>query len=184
VLLASGVPLADALGALRAIEPPAGRMQRLGGGDAPLVVVDYAHSPDALQKVLTALRPALAIDGTLFCVFGCGGDRDVGKRPEMGRIAAQLADRVVVTSDNPRSEDPAAIAEAIVAGIETTGNDHWSVELDRGCAIDTAVAEARRGDVVLVAGKGHETTQEASGTRVHFSDAEAATAALAAWRHR
>ncbi len=159
-------------------------MQRFGGGEAPLVVVDYAHSPDALEQVLGALRPAVASGGRLACVFGCGGDRDAGKRPEMGRIAARGADRIVVTSDNPRSEDPAAIAAAVVAGIEAAGGRGWTVELDRGVAIATAVAEARRGDVVLIAGKGHETTQEAKGVRLHFSDADAATAALAAWRPR
>jgi UDP-N-acetylmuramoyl-L-alanyl-D-glutamate--2,6-diaminopimelate ligase len=159
-------------------------MQRLGGGEAPLVVVDYAHTPDALEKVLAALRPAVARGGTLACVFGCGGDRDAGKRPAMGGIAARLADRVVVTSDNPRSEDPSTIADAIVAGVEAAGAADWDVELDRGTAIAAAVARARRGDVVLIAGKGHETTQEARGTRVHFSDAEAAAAALAAWRAR
>ena len=184
VLLASGVALPAALAALREIEPPAGRMQRLGGGEAPLVVVDYAHTPDALEKVLLALRPAVAPGGALACVFGCGGDRDAGKRPAMGRIAARLADRAVVTSDNPRSEDPAAIAEAIVAGIEAVGAVDWEVELDRGVAIAAAVAGARRGDVVLIAGKGHETTQEARGTRVRFCDAEVATAALAVWRSR
>jgi UDP-N-acetylmuramoyl-L-alanyl-D-glutamate--2,6-diaminopimelate ligase len=184
VLLASGVTLADALAALALVEAPPGRMQRFGGGEAPLVVVDYAHSPDALEQVLGALRPAVASGGRLACVFGCGGDRDAGKRPEMGRIAARGADRIVVTSDNPRSEDPAAIAAAVVAGIEAAGGRVWTVELDRGVAIATAVAEARRGDVVLIAGKGHETTQEAKGVRLHFSDADAATAALAAWRPR
>jgi UDP-N-acetylmuramoyl-L-alanyl-D-glutamate--2,6-diaminopimelate ligase len=184
VLLASGVALPDALAALSRVEPPAGRMQRLGGGDAPLVVVDYAHTPDALQKVLAALRPAVAPGAQLACVFGCGGDRDPGKRPAMGRIAATLADRVVITSDNPRSEDPAAIADAVAAGARAAGAAPWSVELDRGAAIATAVADARHGDVVLIAGKGHETTQEARGERVHFSDAEAAAAALAAWRRR
>ena len=184
VLLASGVALPDALAALRAVEPPAGRMQRLGGGDAPLVVVDYAHSPDALEKVLAALRPAVAAGGTLVCVFGCGGDRDAGKRPQMGHIAARQADRIVVTSDNPRSEDPAAIAEGIVAGIDAAGGRDYAVELDRGAAIRAAVAAARTGDVVLIAGKGHETTQEARGTRAHFSDADTAAAALADWRSR
>ena len=106
VLLASDVPLDDAAVALARLQPPAGRMQRLGGGGRPLVIVDYAHTPDALEKVLTALRPAVAPPGELVCVFGCGGDRDPGKRPEMGHIAARFADRVVVTSDNPRSEDP------------------------------------------------------------------------------
>src|SRR6185369_13374661 len=109
VLLASDVPLAAALDALSHLEPPAGRMQRLGGGEGPLVVVDYAHTPDALEKALAALRPAVRAGRELRAVFGCGGDRDKGKRPQMGRIAATLADRVYVTNDNPRSEDPQAI---------------------------------------------------------------------------
>ena len=108
-----------------------GRMQRLGGTDRPLVVVDYAHTPDALEKVLTALRPAVAAPGELICVFGCGGDRDAGKRPEMGHIAARFADRIVVTTDNPRSEDPAAIANAVVRGVRDEGNRRWSIEIDR-----------------------------------------------------
>src|SRR5262249_33178825 len=152
VLLASGIALDDALGALARITAPPGRMQRFGGGFAPLVVVDYAHSPDALEKVLTALRPAVAEGGELICVFGFGGDRDAGKRPDMGRIAARLADRTVVTSDNPRGEDPAAIAEAIVRGIRDTGNSRWTLELDRGAAIRNAISTAHGGDVVLVAG--------------------------------
>jgi UDP-N-acetylmuramyl tripeptide synthase len=159
-------------------------MQRFGGGFAPLVVVDYAHSPDALEKVLTALRPAVVEGGDLVCVFGCGGDRDAGKRPDMGRIAIRLADRVVVTSDNPRNEDPAAIADAIVRGIRETGRSQWTLELDRGAAIREAIASARGGDVVLVAGKGHEDYQESRGVRTHFSDAEVATVALAEWTRR
>ncbi len=181
VLLASDVRLDRAVAALAKVEPPRGRMQRLGGGERPVIVVDYAHSPDALEKALTALRPVVAKGGQLVCVFGCGGNRDTGKRPEMGRIAAQLADRVLVTSDNPRDEDPAAIAEAVLHGIRETGNRRWALELDRGTAIATAVKHARPGDVVLVAGKGHEDYQEIAGRREHFSDAEAATAALAAW---
>jgi len=181
VLLASGVPLDAALRSLARIEPPPGRMQRLGGGLLPLVVVDYAHSPDALQKVLTALRPAVASAHELVCVFGCGGDRDAGKRPEMGTAAGRLADRLVVTSDNPRTEDPAAIASAVVNGIRTTSNRHWSVELDRAKAIRAAIAAAGPGDVVLIAGKGHEDYQEKNGVRHHFSDARVAAAALAAW---
>jgi len=181
VLLASGIALDDALAALGRITAPPGRMQRFGGGFAPLVVVDYAHSPDALEKVLTALRPAVADGGELVCVFGAGGDRDAGKRPEMGRIAAKLADRVVVTSDNPRGEDPAAIADAIVRGIRESGHSRWTLELDRGAAIRAAIASADGGDVVLVAGKGHEDYQEAKGVRMHFSDAEVAVAELAAW---
>jgi UDP-N-acetylmuramoyl-L-alanyl-D-glutamate--2,6-diaminopimelate ligase len=181
VLLAAGVPLDASLAALARIEPPAGRMQRLGGGLLPLVIVDYAHSPDALEKVLVALRPAVAAGRELVCVFGCGGDRDVGKRPEMGAVAGRLADRVVVTSDNPRTEDPEQIASAIVGGIRGTANRSWSVELDRAQAIRAAIAAARSGDVVLLAGKGHENYQERNGERREFSDARAAAAALAAW---
>ncbi len=178
VLLASEVPLADALAALARVEPPAGRMQRFGGGSAPLVVVDYAHSPDALDKALSALRGNVAAGRSLICVFGCGGDRDAGKRREMGRTAARLADRVVVTTDNPRSEDPAAIAEAIGIGIREAEGADYDVELDRGDAIRSAIRAARAGDVVLVAGKGHEDYQEAAGVRTHFSDAEAVVAAM------
>ncbi|MEP7182102.1 MAG: UDP-N-acetylmuramoyl-L-alanyl-D-glutamate--2,6-diaminopimelate ligase [Betaproteobacteria bacterium] len=179
VLLASDVPQDAALAALAGVRPPPGRMQRFGAVDAPLVVVDYAHSPDALEKVLTALKPALAAGSELVCVFGCGGDRDAGKRPEMGRVVARLADRVIVTSDNPRNEDPATIASAIVRGIRDTGNRRWTVELDRAAAIAAAIGSAKAGDVVLVAGKGHEDYQERNGVREHFSDAEAVAVALA-----
>jgi UDP-N-acetylmuramoyl-L-alanyl-D-glutamate--2,6-diaminopimelate ligase len=142
-------------------------------------VVDYAHTPDALEKVLAALRPAVGTGGSLVCLFGCGGDRDAGKRREMGRIAASLADRVVVTSDNPRGEDPTSIAMAIAEGVRDAGNRHWRLEVDRGKAIDQAIAAARAGDVLLLAGKGHEDYQEAHGVRTPFSDAARAAAALA-----
>ena len=181
VLLASEVPFADALGALSTLIPPPGRMQRLGGDGKPLVVVDYAHTPDALEKALRALRPAVAASGELICVFGCGGDRDKGKRPEMGRIAAELADRVIVTTDNPRSEDPAEIAGAIVRGIRQTSARRWSVVLDRASAIRDAIAGGNRADIVLVAGKGHETYQESRGARLPFADSIEAAAALANW---
>jgi UDP-N-acetylmuramoyl-L-alanyl-D-glutamate--2,6-diaminopimelate ligase len=184
VLLVSDVPLADALAALGEVDAPPGRMQRLGGDVRPLVVIDYAHTPDALEKVLTALRPAVVAGGELVCVFGCGGDRDAGKRPQMGRVASRLADYVIVTSDNPRSEDPEAIASEIVHGIRDTGNRHWTVDLDRAAAIAGAIASAHPGDVVLVAGKGHEDYQETNGVREHFSDVEAATAALDRWGAR
>ena len=180
VLLASDVPLAGALAALSQVTAPPGRMQRLGGEGKPLVVVDYAHSPDALDQVLIALRP-VAAGGELICVFGCGGDRDPGKRPQMGAVAARHADRIVVTSDNPRAEDPAAIAMAIVDGIRAAGSGRWTLELDRAAAIRLAVANAKHGDVVLIAGKGHEDYQETNGVRAPFSDAEVAATALAEW---
>jgi UDP-N-acetylmuramoyl-L-alanyl-D-glutamate--2,6-diaminopimelate ligase len=183
VLVASDVPFAAALAALRDLAPPAGRMQRLGGDDAPLVVVDYAHTPDALEKALTALRPAVRPGRSLAVVFGCGGDRDKGKRPLMGRIAATLADRVVVTSDNPRSEPPQAIAQAIAEGIHESGNRRYRVELDRAAAIRLALSDAQPGDVVLIAGKGHEPYQEIAGLRLPFSDVAVARRALAPADH-
>ena len=180
VLLVSDVPLAAALEALAHLQPPAGRMQRLGGGDSPLVVVDYAHTPDALEKALSALRPAVRAGRELRAVFGCGGDRDKGKRPQMGRIAASLADRVYVTNDNPRSEDPQAIAQAVVQGIREAGNRRYRVELDRAAAIHLALEDAQPGDVVLIAGKGHEPYQETAGVRRPFSDLAVAREALGA----
>ena len=184
VLLVSGVEFEQALDVISHFDAPPGRMQRSGGGYAPLVVVDYAHTPDALDKALTALRPSVASGGELVCVFGCGGERDRGKRPEMGRVAAQLADRVVITSDNPRSEDPAAIASEIVHGIRETGNRRYGIQLDRAAAIAGAISRAHVGDVVLLAGKGHEPYQEAAGERQPFLDWDHVTRALAAWSGR
>jgi len=181
-LLAADVPLADALAQLAKLEPANGRMQRLGGrlpNDEPLVVVDYAHTPDALEKTLDALRPiAQARGGKLVCLFGCGGDRDATKRPLMGAIAERLADAVVVTSDNPRSEDPRAIIDQIVAGMAHPENARC-VE-DRANAILQAVRGAGREDVVVLAGKGHEATQEIMGKKRVFSDQDHARLALAA----
>jgi UDP-N-acetylmuramoyl-L-alanyl-D-glutamate--2,6-diaminopimelate ligase len=176
VLLAAGVDLQDAVRAMADLEPVAGRLQMLREPGRPLVVVDYAHSPDALQKVLETLRGVLEPGARLICVFGCGGDRDAGKRPLMGEIATRLADEAVVTSDNPRSEDPLAIIDQIVAGAHP--NHH--VEADRAQAIRRAVCGARAGDIVLVAGKGHEPYQEIGGVRYPFSDAAVARAALRA----
>ena len=165
VLLATGMPLAEAAARLSQAVPVAGRMERFGGGAGqPLVVVDYAHTPDALEKVLQALREHT--QGKLVCVFGCGGDRDRGKRPLMGRIAEQLADVVIVTSDNPRHEDPAAIINEIVSGMQSIPR----AQPDRVRAIRTALAEARAGDIVLVAGKGHEDYQEIGDQRLDYSD--------------
>ncbi len=175
-LLAAGVAWDEALAAVCALAPVPGRLERLGGGEAPLVVIDYAHTPDALEKALESLRPALAPGARLICVFGCGGDRDAGKRPLMGEAAARLADRVIVTSDNPRGEPPRAIIEQVLAGIAAGGAE--AIE-DRQVAIFAAVHQARRGDVVLLAGKGHETYQEIAGARHPFNDRDVAAAALA-----
>jgi UDP-N-acetylmuramoyl-L-alanyl-D-glutamate--2,6-diaminopimelate ligase len=185
VLLAGGIPLARAVAALAALKPLPGRLQRLGGGARPLVVVDYAHTPDALQQALTTLRELLPAQpretsnaSRLICVFGCGGERDPGKRPHMGRIAARLADRVVVTSDNPRGEAPGDIIRDIVAGVPGRARG-VEIESDRRAAILRAVGEARGGDIVLLAGKGHERYQEIRGVRHPFSDAAVAREALA-----
>jgi UDP-N-acetylmuramoyl-L-alanyl-D-glutamate--2,6-diaminopimelate ligase len=177
-LRALGHPLPQAVRALAGVAPVPGRMQRIAGRDVE-VVVDYAHTPDALEKVLAALRPlARARGGRLVCVFGCGGDRDATKRPLMGAIAEQGADRVVITSDNPRSEVPGAIVSQIRAGLSAHARDVALVE-DRREAIARAVTEAAAGDVVLLAGKGHEDYQEIAGVRRPFSDLEEARAALA-----
>jgi UDP-N-acetylmuramyl tripeptide synthase len=150
-------------------------MQRIGGGDRPLVVVDYAHSPDALDKVLTAAADiARPRSGSLLCVFGCGGERDHGKRPLMGEAASRHADFVVVTSDNPRGEDPAKIVAEILPGVSAA----HAVEPDRRAAIRLAVARSGPGDVIVVAGKGHEPYQEVAGERLPFSDVDEASAAL------
>jgi UDP-N-acetylmuramoyl-L-alanyl-D-glutamate--2,6-diaminopimelate ligase len=183
VLLTSGIALDDVGRSLARLQPVPGRMQRAGGAGRPLVVVDYAHTPDALEKVLGALRPvAAARGGRLEVVFGCGGDRDPGKRREMGTIAARLADRVLVTSDNPRSEDPEAIIEHIVAGVSAARV--VDTLTDRAAAIEMAIGRAQAEDVVLLAGKGHEPYQEVNGIRHPFSDLGRAEAALARWGGR
>jgi UDP-N-acetylmuramoyl-L-alanyl-D-glutamate--2,6-diaminopimelate ligase len=159
-LLQRGAGLAEALRALSSVRTVPGRIEGYRGPAAkPLVVVDYAHTPEALEQILKAVRAHTA--GRLICVFGCGGDRDRGKRPLMGRVAVSLADAVIVTDDNPRSEDPAAIAEDIQAGIRLTPNASRlrAVIHDRAEAVRAAVADAGADDVVVIAGKGHETTQ-------------------------
>ncbi len=177
-LLARGLDIDAALASVSGLPDVPGRMQRLGGAGRPLVVIDYAHTPDALEKVLNALRPvADAGGGNLSVVFGAGGDRDAAKRARMGEAASRMADGIVLTSDNPRSEDPAAIIEAIRAGVSVA----HAVEPDRARAIVAAIRGARVGDVVLVAGKGHETYQEIAGRRQPFSDQAVALQALAAW---
>ncbi len=178
VLVAQGLSPAEIVVHLARLQPPAGRMACQGGDNAPLVVVDYAHTPDALTHILAALRDVTtARGGRLICVFGCGGDRDPGKRPEMGRAAALGADNVVVTSDNPRWETPDAIIAAIVDGAPGA-----TVIEDRAEAIATIIAAAAAEDVVLLAGKGHEQTQEIRGQYYPFDDAMHARKALAAWR--
>jgi UDP-N-acetylmuramoyl-L-alanyl-D-glutamate--2,6-diaminopimelate ligase len=162
-----GVPLTTIARALPGIEPVPGRFQPVDEGQDFAVLVDYAHTPDSLENVLTAARTLT--DGRLVCVFGCGGDRDRGKRPQMGEIAARLADLVIVTSDNPRSEQPQAIVEEILAGV--TGTAPVEALVDRREAVGRAIALAGPGDVVVVAGKGHEQGQEfAAGEKLPFDD--------------
>ena len=166
-LLALGVPLPQAVDALQKTQGVPGRMERFGGdGRQPLVIVDYAHTPDGLEQALLASRELCP--GRLICVFGCGGNRDTGKRPLMGEVAKRYADSVIVTSDNPRDEDPAAIIGEIVAGMGPAAA--VTVEADRRAAIALAVSRASRDDVILVAGKGHEAYQEIAGRRLSFSD--------------
>jgi UDP-N-acetylmuramoyl-L-alanyl-D-glutamate--2,6-diaminopimelate ligase len=166
-LVSLGAPLADAVRVLAECVPPPGRMEVIepAVGDKPMAVVDYAHTPDALAKALGALREHCK--GALWCVFGCGGDRDPGKRSIMGAIADELADRIIVTDDNPRSENPQEITRAILSGIQSGG---VRVIHDRGEAIGTALKEAQARDVVLIAGKGHEDYQIYGDTRRSFSD--------------
>ncbi|MDI3323640.1 UDP-N-acetylmuramoyl-L-alanyl-D-glutamate--2,6-diaminopimelate ligase [Pontibacterium granulatum] len=177
VLGAMGVNADQIEQELAALTPVPGRMQCLGEGDQPLVIVDYAHTPDALEKALEATREHTA--GKLLCVFGCGGDRDNGKRPEMGRIAAKLADALYITSDNPRTEDPQQIIDMIVPGC--AGAEEQRVHVDREQAIQAAVKAAGSNDVVLIAGKGHEDYQEIMGKRYPFDDVQVAQAALGEW---
>lgn len=178
-LRALGVPLADAAQAVGSLSPVPGRMQRVTADlpGQPEVVVDYAHSPDALEKALLALQPfARQRGGQLWCVFGCGGNRDAGKRPMMGAIAAKLAGHVVLTSDNPRDEAPGFILAQILAGI--AGHDEVDVIEDRREAIAMATSRAGAADVILLAGKGHEQYQEIAGTKRAFSDLSEAREAL------
>jgi UDP-N-acetylmuramoyl-L-alanyl-D-glutamate--2,6-diaminopimelate ligase len=172
-----GVPLHDAVNACSALHPVPGRMECLGDPGEPKVVVDYAHTPDALGQALTALRSlATQRGGRLWCVFGCGGDRDPSKRPLMGAIALQKADQVVVTSDNPRSEKPEAIISQILLGL--VQSKAVTVQCDRALAIADAIDRAAAQDVVLLAGKGHEATQEIAGIKHAFLDRDHARRAL------
>ena len=176
-LVQQGVPLAQLLEGLANFRGVPGRMERVvvgdGGGD-PAVLVDYAHTPDGLANALAACRPFTK--GRLICVFGCGGDRDRSKRPQMGAIAAQLADQLYVTSDNPRTEDVQQILADVTAGIAPGAS--MQVDADRAVAIAAAIAAAAPGDLVLIAGKGHEDYQILGTTKVHFDDREEAEKAL------
>ncbi len=174
VLCATGYGFQAALTALSRIRPATGRMDCIIQPNKPLVVVDYAHTPDALEKALTTLREIRQPESQLWCVFGCGGDRDRGKRPLMGAVASQFADRVVVTSDNPRTEQP----QAIIADILPAVPQPALVEPDRKAAIEQTIAQAQAQDIVLIAGKGHETYQDVQGVKHHFSDFEVAQGAL------
>lgn len=176
---AMGVPLAQAVPACRALLPVPGRMERIGMPGRPLVAIDYAHTPDALDKALQALRPLAAQrGGELWCVFGCGGDRDPVKRPLMAAVAEKNADHVVVTSDNPRSEKPEAIISQVLLGL--SHNQCVQVQADRARAIAETIAAASPADVVLIAGKGHEDYQEVAGVKHPFSDQQHARVALEA----
>ena len=172
-----GVPLSAVVDACADLAPVPGRMECVARPGQPLVAVDYAHTPDALAQALLALQPvSRQRGGQLWCVFGCGGDRDANKRPLMGAIAAQHADRVLVTSDNPRSERPEAIISQILPGL--TGQTPVIVEPDRKLAIAQAVQQASANDVLLIAGKGHEDYQEVAGQRQPFSDLDEVHSAL------
>jgi UDP-N-acetylmuramoyl-L-alanyl-D-glutamate--2,6-diaminopimelate ligase len=176
VAAALDVPLVDAARAIATVPLVPGRMEPVETGQGFAVVVDYAHTPDSILHVLRGAR-ALAT-GRVIVVFGCGGDRDRDKRPLMGRTAVAEADLTVVTSDNPRTEDPEAIIAQIVAGMPPGSSVR--IEPDRGAAIALAVGEARAGDVVVIAGKGHETYQEVRGTVIPFDDRAVARTAIAA----
>lgn len=165
-LLSLGYPLEKLVNTANQLQPVCGRMEVFNAPGKPTVVVDYAHTPDALEKALEAAR--LHCQGQLWCVFGCGGDRDRGKRPLMGGIAEQFADRVVITDDNPRTEEPQAIIKDILAGLLDAG--HVQVIHGRAEAVTSAIMQAKEQDVVLVAGKGHEDYQLVGNRRLDYSD--------------
>lgn len=174
ILLAMNIPLQPAIASLERLKAIVGRMEKFGGDDKPTVLVDYAHTPDALEKVLKVAKN----DQQLSVVFGCGGNRDQGKRPEMGRIAEIWADRVIITDDNPRYELADEIIEQILVGCRT---DKITVINDRAAAITTAIQQANKGDCVVIAGKGHEDYQEINGVKWSFSDQKIVEQALATW---
>lgn len=177
-LMASGVAFADAVHALRYVQPIAGRMEKFGGGNQPVVIVDYAHTPDALEKVLMTLREMLQVSrkakklngvkGRLYCVLGCGGERDKGKRQLIGEVAARYADEIIFTSDNPRGENPHDIINDMIAVVKS---NNYQIEINRELAIYQSISSAATGDIVLIAGKGHEVYQELKEQKIPFNDA-------------
>jgi UDP-N-acetylmuramoyl-L-alanyl-D-glutamate--2,6-diaminopimelate ligase len=173
-LLTAGIDLEQACDVLALLEAPPGRMQKISARCSS-IYVDYAHSPAAIESALRALRPHA--QGNIWCVFGCGGDRDTGKRPLMGGLVERLADKLVVTTDNPRNEDPKKIIEEILSGLSNA--EEATVIEDRAAAIAWTIAEAGPSDIVLIAGKGHEDYQEVAGERRPFSDSAMAAAAAA-----
>jgi UDP-N-acetylmuramoyl-L-alanyl-D-glutamate--2,6-diaminopimelate ligase len=179
LLLTRGLPLDGALERMRRIRGVPGRMECFGGGAAPLVVVDHAHTPDALRQAISHLR--LHCPGRVLTVFGCGGERDPGKRPLMGAVAERHSDVTIVTDDNPRGEDGDAICAEILAGMSAVAPERVQVQRQRALAIRRAIALAGRGDAVLVAGKGHETVQDMGDLKVHFSDRAQVVQALREW---
>ena len=184
-LRALGLRLSQLPTALTPLQSVPGRLQIVPAECGPAVVVDYAHTPDALEKALAALRPwAQSRGGRLLCVFGCGGNRDATKRPLMGRVAQQGADGVILTSDNPRHEDPQAIAQEVLAGLDPNGAVQAQVQLDRAQAIELVLSQAQAREVVLLAGKGHETTQDVAGQCLPFNDVSQAAQCLRALRQR
>lgn len=170
--LAMGIELKVALKALENVKGVAGRFEVVA--KKPLVIVDYAHTPDGLENVLNSAREITPKDGKLICLFGCGGDRDATKRPKMGAIAEKIADKIVITSDNPRSEDPQTIITDIIAGLKSTNPEKVTVEPDRGHAIALLKDIAGNNDVVVIAGKGHEDYQILKDRTIHFDDREEA----------
>jgi UDP-N-acetylmuramoyl-L-alanyl-D-glutamate--2,6-diaminopimelate ligase len=175
LLLSWGIDFSKASAVISDVKAPPGRMQNVAGsgvGSVPSVLVDYAHTPAALEAALRALRGHA--QGNIWCVFGCGGDRDRGKRPQMGKIASQLADRAIVTSDNPRFETPEKIIADVLAGMD----EHAIAIESRAAAIDHAIRSAAPNDVILIAGKGHEDYQLIGDKRIDFSDYDVALASI------
>ena len=170
--LAMGIDIEVSLKALQNVKGVAGRFEAVV--KKPLVIVDYAHTPDGLENVLKSAREITPADGKLICLFGCGGDRDATKRPKMGAIAEKLADKIVITSDNPRSEDPQVIITDIIAGLKSVNTENVIVEPDRGTAIGLLKTIANNNDVVIIAGKGHEDYQILKDKTIHFDDREEA----------